>query len=183
MFVTPGPNNAMLTASGMKFGIKRTLPHLIGIPSGHVVQVILVCYGLGNLFLKFPLIQFYMKILCAIYLIYLAWKIIGSFSIINKNTSGRPLKFYEAALFQIVNPKAWTIAIGGVSGFFPTEETLFVGTMFVAVTTALIAPSISIWMFFGNSLKLYLKKNKTKKIVEFSLALLLVLTAIFIIIK
>ena len=62
MFVTPGPNNAMLTASGMKFGIKKTLPHLIGIPTGHILQVILVCYGLGNLFLAFPQIQFYMKI-------------------------------------------------------------------------------------------------------------------------
>jgi len=183
MFVTPGPNNAMLTASGMKFGIKKTLPHLIGIPTGHVVQVILVCYGLGNLFLAFPQIQFYMKVLCAIYLLYLAWKMIGSFNIINKNAGGRPLRLYEAALFQIINPKAWTIAVGGVSGFFPTEETLFVGTMFVTITTALIAPSISIWMFFGNTLRLYIKKNKTKKIVEFSLAVLLVITAVFIVIK
>ena len=33
MFVTPGPNNAMLTASGMKFGFIKTIPHLIRIPS------------------------------------------------------------------------------------------------------------------------------------------------------
>ena len=51
MFVTPGPNNAMLTASGLKFGFIRTLPHLIGIPLGHIFQIGLVCYGLGNLFL------------------------------------------------------------------------------------------------------------------------------------
>ena len=50
MFVTPGPNNAMLTASGMKFGFIRTLPHLIGIPLGHIFQIGLVCFGLGNLF-------------------------------------------------------------------------------------------------------------------------------------
>ena len=50
MFVTPGPNNAMLTASGMKFGFIRTLPHLIGIPLGHIFQIGLVCFGLvaGN---------------------------------------------------------------------------------------------------------------------------------------
>ena len=59
MFVTPGPNNAMLTASGMKFGFMKTLPHLIGIPSGHIFQISLVCFGLGNLFLKFPELQFY----------------------------------------------------------------------------------------------------------------------------
>ena len=63
MFVTPGPNNAMLTASGMKFGFIRTLPHLIGIPLGHIFQIGLVCFGLGNLFLIYPQIQSYMKMI------------------------------------------------------------------------------------------------------------------------
>ena len=91
MFITPGPNNAMLTASGMKFGFIKTLPHLIGIPVGHIFQIGLVCFGLANLFLIYPQIQFYMKILCFLYLIYLSWKMIGSFSLDKKNT-GRPLK-------------------------------------------------------------------------------------------
>ena len=54
MFATPGPNNAMLTASGLKFGFLRTLPHLVGIPLGHIFQIGLVCFGIGNLFLIFP---------------------------------------------------------------------------------------------------------------------------------
>ena len=62
MFFTPGPNNAMLTASGMKFGFAKTLPHLIGIPLGHIFQIGLTCFGLANLFLIYPQIQFYMKI-------------------------------------------------------------------------------------------------------------------------
>ena len=77
MFATPGPNNAMLTASGMKFGYLRTLPHIIGIPLGHFIQITLVCYGLGNVFIKFPQIQFYMKFLCFVYLLYLSWKMLG----------------------------------------------------------------------------------------------------------
>ena len=64
MFITPGPNSAMLTASGIKFGFKRTLPHLIGIPFGHVIQITLVCFGLGTLFQKYPSIQFYLKWIC-----------------------------------------------------------------------------------------------------------------------
>ena len=105
MFATPGPNNAMLTASGIKFGFKRTLPHAFGIPLGHVIQITLVCFGLGTLFQKYPFIQFYLKWLCFFYLLYLGWKIFGSLSDSNKE-SGRPLKFYEAALFQFINPKA-----------------------------------------------------------------------------
>ena len=86
MFVTPGPNNAMLTASGMKFGFIKTLPHLIGIPLGHILQIGLTCFGLANLFIIYPQIQFYMKILCFIYLLYLSWTMIGSFSLVKKET-------------------------------------------------------------------------------------------------
>jgi|TARA_Y100000992_G_C21104485_1_gene414226 threonine/homoserine/homoserine lactone efflux protein len=183
MFVTPGPNNAMLTASGMKFGFMRTLPHLIGIPSGHIFQISLVCFGLGNLFLKFPELQFYMKILCFFYLIYLSWTILGSFSLVKKET-GRPLRLYEAAAFQFINPKAWTIAITVVSGFFPVEENFFIATAFVTLTAAVICfPSICLWALFGNSLRLFIKNTKTKKNIEYILAVLLVVTAIYILIK
>ena len=184
MFATPGPNNAMLTASGLKFGFYRTLPHLIGIPLGHIFQIGLVCFGLGNLFLIFPQLQFYMKILCFIYLIYLGWKIIGSFSLVKKDTKGRPLRFYEASLFQFINPKAWTIAITVASGFFPTEEKFLIATMFITITAAVVCfPSICIWAIFGNSLRIYIKNEKAKKITEYILAILLVLTAITVLLK
>ena len=183
MFATPGPNNAMLTASGLKFGFVKTLPHLIGIPLGHIFQIGLVCYGLGNLFIIFPQLQFYMKILCFIYLLYLSWTIIGSFSLIKKE-SGRPLKFYEAAAFQFINPKAWTIAITVVSAFFPTEENFLIATAFLTLTAALVCfPSICVWAIFGNSLRLFIKDTKVKKVIEYILAILLVLTAFVILLK
>ena len=183
MFFTPGPNNAMLTASGMKFGFTRTIPHLVGIPSGHIVQIGLVSLGLGNLFLKFPELQFYMKILCFFYLLYLSWTIIGSFSLIKKE-SGRPLKLYEAAAFQFINPKAWTIAITVVSAFFPAEENFLIATSFLTITAALVCfPSICVWAVFGNSLRLFIKDVKIKKVIEYILAILLVLTAFVILLK
>ena len=183
MFFTPGPNNAMLTASGMKFGFVRTLPHLVGIPLGHILQIGLTCFGLANLFLIYPQIQFYMKILCFLYLLYLGRKMIGSFSMIQKD-SGRPLLLYEASLFQFVNPKAWSIAVTVASGFFPTEENIFIGVAFVTITAAIICfPTISLWALFGSGLRKFISDDKTKKIIEYLLALLLVLTGIFILIK
>ena len=183
MFFTPGPNNAMLTASGMKFGFIRTLPHLIGIPLGHIFQIGLTCFGLANLFLLYPVIQFYMKILCFLYLLYLGWKMLGSFSMIQKET-GRPLRFYEASLFQFVNPKAWSIAITVASGFFPTEENIIIGVLFVAITAAVICfPTISLWALFGSALRKFINNEKIKKIIEYILAIMLVLTGLFILIK
>ena len=183
MFATPGPNNAMLTASGMKFGFVKTLPHLIGIPTGHIIQISLVCLGLGNLFIKFPELQFYLKILCFFYLLYLSWTILGSLSLAKKK-SGRPLKLYEAALFQFINPKAWTIAITVVSAFFPSEENFYLATIFLTSTAAIICfPSICIWAIFGNSLRLFINNAKTKKVIEYILAILLVVTAAYILVK
>jgi len=183
MFATPGPNNAMLTASVIKFGYIKTLPHLIGIPLGHFIQIIFVSYGLGNIFLKFPLLQFYMKVLCSLYLLYLGWKMIGSLSVKQKE-SGRPLKFYEASLFQFINPKAWTVAITAVAGFFPLEENFFKATMFLALTAPFICfPSISLWAIFGSSLRIFINNLKIKKIIEYILGILLILTAAFVIIN
>jgi len=183
MFVTPGPNNAMLTASGIKFGFKKTLPHLIGIPCGHVVQISLVCLGLGKIFQIYPYIQEVLKYVCAAYLLYLGYKIIGSFSE-HKKDSSRPLKLYEAALFQFVNPKAWTVAIMVASGFFPKEEILIIAILFSTLTAAIVCfPSICLWALFGSSIRLMIKNTKIKKIVEFLLAFLLLLTAIIIIIN
>ena len=183
MFFTPGPNNAMLTASGMKFGFVKTIPHLIGISSGHVFQIGLTCFGLANLFLIYPQVQFYMKVLCFLYLLYLGWKMIGSFSSIQKKT-GRPLKFYEASLFQFINPKAWSIAVTVASGFFPSEENIFIGVLFVTITAAIInLPTCSLWALFGSGLRKFINNQKTKKIIEYLLAVLLVLTGLFILIK
>jgi threonine/homoserine/homoserine lactone efflux protein len=116
MYVTPGPNNAMVLASGIKFGFLKTIPHMSGITIGHVLQTITVCLGLGKIFQMFPEIQDILKIICALYLLYLGYKIVGSFSKI-KDDGSRPLKFYEASLFQLVNPKAWTISTMVASSF------------------------------------------------------------------
>ena len=182
MYVTPGPNNAMILASGLKFGFLKSIPHMTGITIGHVTQLSLVCLGLGKIFQIFPELQNILKILCAIYLIYLGYKIIGSFSKI-KDDDSRPLKFYEAALFQIVNPKAWTISSMAASGFLPKDGNLIISILFISCIALIICPiSISPWAAFGSGIKNLVKNNKIKVIIEFFLAFLLLITAILIVI-
>ena len=107
---------------------------------------------------------------------------IGSFSI-NDKSSGRPLKFYEASLFQFINPKAWSIAIAVASGFFPTKENLLTGVIFVSFTAAIICfPTISLWALFGNSLRKFVTNNKIKKMTEYILSFILILTGDYILI-
>ena len=183
MYVTPGPNNAMVLASGIKFGYLKTVPHMSGITIGHVLQTVLVCIGLGKIFQLFPEIQNILKIICIIYLLYLGYKIIGSFSKVKENNS-RPLKFYEAALFQLVNPKAWTISTMVASGFLPKDEKLITAILFISITALIICPiSISVWAVFGSGIRNLVKSNKKKSVVEYFLAILLLITAILIVIE
>ena len=183
MYVTPGPNNAMVLTSGLKFGFFKTIPHMSGITIGHILQLILVCLGLGKIFQIFPEIQNTLKIICAIYLLYLGYKIIGSFSKIKEDDS-RPLKFHEAALFQIVNPKAWTISSMAASGFLPKDENLIFSIFFISIVALIICPlSISPWAAFGSAIRNLVKNNKIKAFIEYFLAFLLLVTAILIVLQ
>ena len=177
MYVTPGPNNAMVLTSGLKFGFLKTIPHMSGITIGHITQLILVCFGLGKIFQLFPIIQEVLKIICAFYLLYLGYKIIGSFSKIKKDNS-RPLKFHEAALFQIVNPKAWTISSMAASGFIMNEMNLLLSITVIAFVALVVCPlSISPWAGFGSAIRKFVKNKRTKITIEYLLAALLFITA------
>tara|TARA_B100001250_G_scaffold157103_1_gene135007 strand:+ start:132 stop:731 length:600 start_codon:yes stop_codon:yes gene_type:complete len=183
MYVTPGPNNAMVLTSGLKFGFVKTIPHMSGITIGHITQLVLVCFGLGQIFIIFPEIQNILKIVCAIYLLYLGYKIIGSFSKIKEDNS-RPLKFHEAALFQIVNPKAWTISSMAASGFLPEDGNLIFSIFSIAFVALIVCPlSISPWAAFGSAIRNLVKNNKIKALIEYFLAILLLITAIIIVLQ
>ena len=182
MYVTPGPNNSILTASGIKFGFIRSVPNIIGISSGHGIQLALVCLGLGSLFLQFPILLEILKYIGACYLLYLAWKMFGSLNISITEEKSSPLKYHEAILFQFVNPKAWVICITAVSLFYPENVNLIIGTLFLVIMSTIInLPSISMWAFGGSIIRRYLSNKKLKTIIEWILAILLLGTAISIV--
>ena len=182
MYATPGPNNSILTASGIKFGFIRSIPNIIGISSGHGVQLALVCFGLGSLFTQFPILLEVLKYIGACYLLYLAWKMFGSLNISITEEKSSPLKYYEAILFQFVNPKAWVICITAVSLFYPENVNLIIGTLFLVIMSTIInLPSISMWAFGGSIIRRYLSNKKLKTIIEWILATLLLGTAISIV--
>ena len=182
MYATPGPNNSILTASGIKFGFIRSIPNIIGISSGHGLQLALVCFGLGSLFTQFPILLEVLKYIGACYLLYLAWKMFGSLNISITEEKSSPLKYYEAILFQFVNPKAWVICITAVSLFYPENVNLIIGTLFLVIMSTIInLPSISMWAFGGSIIRRYLSNKKLKTIIEWILAILLLGTAISIV--
>ena len=155
MYATPGPNNSILTASGIKFGFIRTIPNIFGIPTGHGIQLALVCLGLGALFTHFPILLNILKYVGAFYLLYLAWKMFGSLNVSSTEDKSTPLKYYEAILFQFVNPKAWVICITAVSLFYPRDENIIIGTVFMVVMST--CNQYTFYQYVGSWRKCYSK--------------------------
>ena len=179
MFATPGPNNAMLTASGLKFGFIRSIPNVLGIPTWPGLQLALVCLGLGSLFIKYPILFDVLRYVGSAYILYLAYKMFGSLNISKSEDRSRPLNYYEAILFQFVNPKAWVICSTAVTLYYPKNENILVWTLFMVIMSTIVnIPSISIWAYGGSIIRQYLGNEKLKKTIELLLAIMLIGTAV-----
>src|SRR5687767_10010172 len=100
--ITPGPNNMMLLSSGLTFGFRRTIPHMLGVSLGHSAMVLAIGFGLGEVFERLPWAYTVLKIVGAVYMLYLAWRIATSGEVKAKDSSAKPLTFFQAALFQWV---------------------------------------------------------------------------------
>ena len=135
---TPGPNNLMLTASGVNFGMRRTLPHLMGVWLGFLLMLGLVCAGLGNIFQTWPWLQTVLKGVGSLYLLYLAWRI-ATAAPVSKAAVGKPISFFEAVLFQYVNPKAWMMAVTITSAYTHEVRDTLTDTAIAAVAEKIIA--------------------------------------------
>ena len=163
MTVTPGPNNMLLTASGARFGYRRTLPFIAGIVLGIISQLILSALGLGYLFQHYPLAQKVLKIAGSAYILYLAVKIAlpsGKSKKKGENVE-EPMHLIQGALFQYLNPKAYIMTITAMSVYPLQGDMYFRSSMFILLSFLLICPlSISLWAGFGSLLKKVMKEGR-----------------------
>ena len=175
--ITPGPNNMMLLASGVNFGFRRTIPHMLGIGGGFLVLLLAVGLGLGAVLTAFPPLFVALKIAGGLYLLWIAWKIGSARALGEGGRSGaRPMTFLEAAAFQWVNPKAWVMAISAMAAYTTEERYLFT-VLVVAFAFAVVnLPSVSTWAGFGSVLREWLSHPVRLKWFNVIMAVLLVLS-------
>jgi len=174
--ITPGPNNLMLMNSGANFGFKQTIPHALGVSIGFTIMVALVGLGIMQLFDTFPISYQILKVLSVLYLLYLAAKIaMSNSSIKSGNSNAEPFTLLQAAMFQWVNPKAWTMALTAISVYAPTKNLSAV--LFVAVIFGVVnLPCISGWVALGKKMQIFLTNKKRLRVFNVLMATLLVLS-------
>ena len=174
--ITPGPNNMMIMASGANFGLRASLPHLLGIGLGFMFMIVAVGLGLGGIFSRYPVLHSVLAVVGAVYLLWLAWKIATATSVSMAQGSGKPMTFMQAAAFQWVNPKAWAMALSATTTYAPTVD-YQAGILVVALIFGVInIPSVGVWASFGTLLRGYLDRPAWLRGFNWGMAALLVLS-------
>lgn len=174
--ITPGPNNMMLFASGVNFGFRLTVPHMLGIGAGFLSLLIGVGMGLGAVLHAYPPAFIALKVAGGLYLLWIAWKIGSSRSMGEGEAKARPMTFLGAAAFQWVNPKAWVMAVTAMAVYPNPEQYALTVAIVALVFAAVNVPSVSTWAGFGSALREWLSVPVRLKWFNITMAVLLVLS-------
>ena len=178
--VSPGPNNTVLWASGMTFGFRRTIAHILGTALGMGTLVLGVAAGIGALLDAVPVAELLLKLVGSAYLLWMAVQVAAGGGI-GRTEVSHPLSLWQGAVFQWVNPKAWIFTIAAVGTFLPpalprpVAALLLTGTLMVVVVG-----SSSIWAAGGAALGRVVENEGTRRAVSIALASLLVASVAFI---
>ena len=183
MSITPGPNNVMLTASGVNFGFRRTVPHIAGISAGCGVQLMGVCAGLGALFTRWPLLQTALQWVGAVYLLWLGWQLVRGGEMAERHAPA-PITFLQAMAFQFVNPKAWVMSLSAVTLFLPAGLSMLAASAYlIALMVIINIPCITSWALFGTALRGVLKRRSARLAFNASMAAALVATGVIMVVQ
>lgn len=183
MSVTPGPNNLLLAASGVHFGWRRTVPHLIGISTGLAIQVFLVTFAFAVAVSLFSGIRPWLAVVGGAYLLWLSWHILRA-GAPKERESRKPMGLVEAALFQGVNPKAWVMVVNVALFFAPARPGDWGGALVLAALCAVVnLPCIAVWAFTGDRLRKLLSQGRAALVFNAVMAGLMAVTAVVLVVE
>jgi threonine/homoserine/homoserine lactone efflux protein len=176
MSISPGPGNFLLLASGANFGFVRSLPLLLGISGGFLTMVFAVGIGLGAVLKAYPALDLALRIACALYVLWLALRIARSRSLGEGGAAvAKPVGFVEAAAFQLLNPKAWAVALIVTVTYTVPDNLLPSLIATIAIFAVVNLPSLAVWVLSGTALRRVLAEGR--RIVVFNIAMAVLLVA------
>lgn len=171
--ITPGPNNMMLTTSGLRFGFVRTVPHILGVSTGFCTLLALCAAGVGQLVGAAPALQLALKLVGSAYLLHMAWRLRVLSAAPPDGELGAPMSFAAAWLFQFVNPKGWLMAVTSAAAFLPPIHPAALSiAAYCVVFVGVGLPCLCIWAGAGAALRERLLKPNWQRGVGLGMAAL-----------
>lgn len=170
---TPGPNNALVAASGANFGYRRSLPHILGISFGFPVMIFIVGFFLAEIFRHSDLLREMLRWVGVVILLWLAWKVANTGGLGGAEGRPRPFSFVEAAAFQWINPKGWAMAIAITSQFVSVEAPLASAAIVAAIFIVAGLASASTWALAGTAIRRVANTPARKRAVNMAMGALI----------
>lgn len=186
--LTPGPNNLILLNTGVRFGLRRSLPAMLGVSLGHAFLLFCAGSGLTQLITHLPVLHTALKLVGIAYLLYLAWKIatappllpqtLESTDVSQQINTLQPPTFLQMALFQWANPKGILMALMVTATYLPAQSsqiTLILMTGLFCMTNGI---SVLTWTAFGTLMRRWLATPQRVQRFNWIMASLLALSLI-----
>lgn len=178
---TPGPNNAIATATGANHGFRAAIPHIVGVPVGFATMLLAAAGGVAALILASPLASGMLRALGVTYLLWLAWGLARAADL--GSAAGGPfrlpLTFVQSALFQYVNPKAWMLALATAGTWFVGDRALARGALAALIFGAAALASLVVWTWLGAALRRWLAQGTRLRRFNAAMGALLAGTALW----
>lgn len=175
--LTPGPNTILLTLSGTHFGMVNTLPHILGIRFGMIVMHVGMLFGLAELFTVVPYLYTMLQIFSALYIAYLAFKVIKAQPKSAVSAPFKPMSFTQGMLFQLINPKSYAVLIILSTAMTLSDELYWYSALTGLVVFNLISSLGNLfWVVLGKQMRKYISDPNTFKWFNRVMALLLLAT-------
>lgn len=172
--VSPGGATTLATASGVQFGVRRSLPLLLGIAAGLTTLAVAASLGLAGVLLEVPHLELVVRVLGSLYLLWLAWTI-GRSGAPGQTTLAEPRRFGTGVLLLWLNPKAWAVTLSAAGAFAvvvdgPFRLAALLGTTFLVCATL----SQLLWCSLGGAVARRLTRPWHWRALNLTLAALVV---------
>jgi len=156
---TPGPNNILSMSNGLRYGYRRTLGFLTGITSGFLT--VMLISGLLNVVLVnlIPQMRFWLNLLGAAYMLYLAAHIVFS-KPAGEDTEQNSLNTFRAGFaLQFINLKGILYGVTVFAMFItPVYQNPFIVSLFAPLLAFIGFIAVSSWALGGNLFRNFLQK-------------------------
>ena len=178
--ITPGGSTLFSSSTGSRFGIRRSIPLLSGLVVGFTLLTALCAVGVGALLHSVGAIRVAVKVAGTAYLLWLAYHIgMSGAPSVDTSTVNAPPAFRTGVIFNLLNPKAWTVVISATAAYASlTDSTALLATVLVVVFSACCTIACIAWCAGGHALSRALTSDRQWRTVNAILGLLLALTVI-----
>ena len=143
--ISPGPDNVFVLMQSVIYGKKYGLATILGLMTGCIIHTIFLAVGISSIIKDNNNIFLGIKLFGAVYLLYLAYKVYGSSSVISVSTDKiekkTPFQLFKIGfIMNVLNPKVTLFFLALFPGFLFTEtlplsfQFLILGALFIVVS-------------------------------------------------